>query len=354
MGLFDKLSKPVFLKEESDAGEFICKLKGLQEKASGEVKDRIDREIKLATIGEIGEKNIAFELKNSGMPMYVMHDIHFEIDGLSAQIDYIVVTRKITFIIECKNLIGDIDIDNGGNFIRNYELNGKRIREGIYSPITQNERHLEILRQVKRDSKNSMISKMLFDKYFDENYKSIVVLANPKTVLNAKYAKKEVKQMVIRADQLNSYIKNTYKQSKQAAFNDKDMKEFAEGLLALHVHNKSDYINKYEEIVKSMEDMEKQCREGKVEDAKPFDKEGQTVNSKLKNDELVKKLKTFRLEKSREENIKPYYIFNDKQMIDLISKMPSSKEELQGVWGFGKVKAEKYGDMILKIIDGYR
>lgn len=45
MGLFNKLDKPVFLKEESDAAQFICRLKELQVKASGKVKERIDREI---------------------------------------------------------------------------------------------------------------------------------------------------------------------------------------------------------------------------------------------------------------------------------------------------------------------
>ncbi len=57
------------------------------------------------------------------------------------------------------------------------------------------------------------------------------------------------------------------------------------------------------------------------------------------------------LQKSREENIKAYYIFKDKQMIDLINKLPRSKEELKNVSGFGEVKTEKYGDMILKIIN---
>ena len=136
------------------------------------------------------------------MPMYVMNDIHIETeDGLSAQIDYIVVTRKVTFLIECKNLIGNIDIDSEGNFNRNYELYGKHIKE----------------------KENS-------------------------------------------------------------------------------------------------------------------------------NDELIKNLKAFRLQRSREENIKPYFVFNDKQMMDLISKNPHSKDELQEVSGFGKLKAEKYGDGILKIL----
>ena len=113
-------------------------------------------------------------------------------------------------------------------------LNGRNIKEGIYSPITQNQRHLEVLRKIKRDSKTNLVYKMMFDKFFDENYKSIVVLANPKTILNARYAKKEIKDKVIRADQLNRYIKEVNGKSNSAAFNDKDMKAFAEGLLALH------------------------------------------------------------------------------------------------------------------------
>lgn len=362
MGLFDKLNKPVFIKEESDAVKFINKMKELQTKASGEVKERIDKEIKLASIGEIGENNISFELKNSGMPMYVMHDIHIETDdGLSAQIDYIVVTRKVTFIIECKNLIGNIDIDSEGNFIRNFELNGRHIKEGIYSPVTQNQRHLEILRTIRRDNKSNFLTKMMFDKYFDENFKSIVVLANPKTILNARYAKKEIKQMVIRADQLNSYIKIINQQSKQPASNDKEMKEFAGSLFAMHSANKSDYARKYEEIIENMKDSgesEPEVEKTPVEKTlaeKPVEKSiEKPVDINDNNDELIKLLKAFRLEKSREENIKPYFIFNDKQMMDLLSKRPHSKEELQEVSGFGKVKAEKYGDRILKIIDENR
>ncbi|MDD3041269.1 HRDC domain-containing protein, partial [Bacteroides sp.] len=56
------------------------------------------------------------------------------------------------------------------------------------------------------------------------------------------------------------------------------------------------------------------------------------------------------LSKSREEGIKPYYICNDKQLEDLIQKMPKSKEELLTVSGFGEKKVEKYGDEILEIV----
>lgn len=64
-------------------------------------------------------------------------------------------------------------------------------------------------------------------------------------------------------------------------------------------------------------------------------------------------MKAYRLEKSREEKIKPYYIFNNSQLDDLLAKMPVSKQDLQSVSGFGPVKAEKYGDDILNIIKQY-
>lgn len=44
--------------------------------------------------GICGEDTIAFELKNSHIPMMVLHDLYLEHEGLSAQIDYLIVTRK--------------------------------------------------------------------------------------------------------------------------------------------------------------------------------------------------------------------------------------------------------------------
>ena len=108
-------------------------------------------------------------------------------------------------MLECKNLIGNIEIDNRGNFIRNYELSGKRVREKMYSPLTQNQRHLLVLKEVRKSNKGNFLTKLIFEKSFEDNYKSVVVLANPKTCLNDRFAKKEIKQQVIHADQLIAY-----------------------------------------------------------------------------------------------------------------------------------------------------
>lgn len=255
MALFQKKIGPVFLKEDSDATNFITKMQDLESKTTDlELKKEIQKEIKLASYGETGEKSISFELKNSGMDMYILHDIYLEYGDLSAQIDYIVITRKLVFVIECKNLIGNIEIDSQGNFVRTYELFGKKVKEGIYSPITQNQRHLEVLKNVRKESKSNFISKGLFERYFNDNYRSLVVLANPKTYLNAKFAKKEVKDKVIRADQIISKIKELNDASNMDSYSEKTMMELAQFFLESNKPERSDYVKKYEEHVKQMEE----------------------------------------------------------------------------------------------------
>ncbi|PKM79604.1 MAG: helicase [Firmicutes bacterium HGW-Firmicutes-14] len=259
----------------------------------------------------------------------------------------------MTFIIECKNLIGDIEIDSEGNFIRNYEFNGKRIREGIYSPITQNQRHLEVLKQIVKNAKSNTLMKMMVDRFFHDNYKSIVVLANPKTLLNAKNAKKEIKEKVIRADQLIQYIKDVYSKSKNPEDNDSDLKAWAEGLQKLHKPSQSDYAKKYEEINNNLGISNEVSSEEKQDAAREM--KGRSTEGKgiIDEDLLLQNLKSFRLERCKEEKIKPYYIFNDKQLKDLIEKMPDSKASLLKVSGFGEVKVEKYGEKILEILNDF-
>lgn len=249
MDLFKKKFGPVFLKENSESSLFIEKMNVLLEKASGDLKKEIEKNIKLASYGEIGEKTIAFELKNSGIDMYILHDIFLELGEMSAQIDYMIFTRRRVYIIECKNLIGDITIDNDGNFVRKYELFGRQVREGIYSPITQNERHMEVIKQVRATTKNNIISRTMFESNFENVYRPIVVLANPKTILNDRYAKKEVKQKIYRADQLIRVIKELDGEVKGDMYSEKEIRELAEFFLRASVNNKSDYSKKYEEML---------------------------------------------------------------------------------------------------------
>lgn len=286
------------------------------------------------------------------MPMYILHDVYLEDGDISAQIDYLVFTKKICFVIECKNLYGDIEINSAGDFIRTTDFRGRKKKEGIYSPLTQNQRHLELMKKLKVDNKNNILTKFVVGKYFEDNYKSVVVLANPKTILNAKFAKKEVKEKVIRADQLVKYIKNMYEQSKEIAVSDERLLEWAQSFLELQKEMLKDYTDKYEQYKINKDKAVKSIQKiiSTVED-----KKATTISVELpvEETEIFKELKAYHLNKSREENIKPYIIYNDKQLKDLISKMPRNNDELQAVAGFGELKINKYGNDILKIMSKY-
>lgn len=230
MGLFDVFRDTVFLKEDSSLEKQIDELKKIRDNVSD--KDKIDKDIKLLELGLQGEKEIAFELKNANIGMYVLHDVTLSYEDLKAQIDYVIVTKGYTYLVECKNLLGDITVDNQGQFMRSYEVKGKKIKEGIYSPYTQAVRHKEILKK-RWLSKRNKLQIMLWEKSFENMwYKSLVVLSNSKCLLNTKYAPNDVKKNTIRVDQLVSYIKRDLERYDHDMYSSKkNMVELAESFL---------------------------------------------------------------------------------------------------------------------------
>lgn len=167
---------------------------------------------------------------------------------MTAQIDYLIITRKHKFVVECKNLYGNIEINSSGDFIRTFSYGRNSIKEGIYSPITQNRRHLELIKKIRLAERSALLQ-ILFEKHFYTNYRSIIVLANPKTVLNAKYAKKEVRNQVIRADQLAEHIRRIDADPEAVASSEKDMESLAQFFMGIHKQPKVDYTEKFRNLV---------------------------------------------------------------------------------------------------------
>lgn len=301
------------------------KLKNVRSK---EEKSYLYEEIQKYKYGIQGENKILYELKNSHIPMYILHDINLEYKDYKAQIDFIILTKKNYYIIECKNLYGNISIDNKGNF---YRINNKN-KVGIYNPITQLDRHVNIIRRYIED-RNNFIGKLIVKKIFDSMYHGIVVLANDNTVVEDKYAPKNVKNKVIRADQLIEYIKYIEKNTDSYASSEKDIISSCNNILALC--KKEETIAEERPLLNINEDI--------------------TDNNKTINinndDEIRTNLKKYRLNKSRELNYKPYFIFSDKTLEELINKKPKNKVELKQIEGFGDKKIEMYGIDIIKIIN---
>ena len=248
MGIFSK-PEIIILKESNSAEEHLAKLEELLPRATGKVKENIQKEIILTKAGIDGEKKVLYELKNSNMDLVVLQDICIRAkDGREAQIDFVIVTSKLMILLECKNLVGNIEIDSKGNFIRTIQYGKRYWKEGIYSPITQNERHMEVLKECKSEEWNAVMGAMV-RMSFSSFHKSLVVLANEKTYLNDRYAKKEVKEQVIRADQLIATIRRMNAESKLSKSTKKEMLGFGKKMLERDTGERKDYAARYEEVL---------------------------------------------------------------------------------------------------------
>lgn len=283
----------------------------------------LENKVKLFEYGLAGEKEVLYELLHSGIGMYILHNVSFEYKGKSAQIDFVVITARCTYFIECKNFIGNITINSKGDFVRTYMKNNRKVTEGTYNPITQSKRHLEIIKEQNYDNAN-ILYKMNFEKTFDSFHDYIVVMANPKTIINDKYTPKNIKERLVKADQIIECLKRL--ESKRDPFRfEKDIKKVAD------VYIES---NKEKSLLKS------------------FIAEYEKENIKDDNKETIRaELKKYRLQKAKSLNYKPYFIFNDQTLEEILSIMPRTLTDLKKISGLGDKKIEFYGQDIINIIN---
>jgi hypothetical protein len=297
------------------------KIKELKEKlksATTEEKQFLESDIKKYELGLKGEKKILYELKHSHVPMYILHDLNITYKNYSAQIDYVIFTRKNCFIFESKSLFGNILIDENGDFFRVYN----RKKTALYSPITQLNRHVDIIKQFIYDE-SGLVGKLFIKSNFDNYYRDAVVLTNELTQIKCLYP--EYKNKVIRLDKVVDYIKKEDKYSHNLPDSEGKIKEMCDKLISLTNNNVNDEVNTTELNI---------------------DEDIYNLNELLKN-----KLKKYRYNKAVSLKYKPYFIFNDKTLNDLVKKKPSNLDELKNVIGISSIKINKYGKDILRIIN---
>lgn len=375
------INSPIFLKEFDSDNNQLNDLIELSNKVKSNKREYIDKDIRLLKQGLDGEKNVYYELKNSFIPMLCLHDIRLEYDGYVAQFDFIIITKKCIFVLETKTLNGDIEITHDGDFVRIIRNRyGKFIKkEGMYSPISQNERHVNILR-------NILIKEKLITTF---DIKSIVVMANPKSIINKTNCPKDIKENIYKYDQVNSLIKKDLDDEKNSKDllekylyamgnylrdNDKPItfnymskyslteEDFKDDTLEKNNNNKEtitlltskenkQYIECKDIIeTKTIEKLEEKI----VENLEVKTNEKSSIPNKTGDDDyekIYKLLKEYRNKTSTQECLKAYMVFNNEELTSLIESKPRNKEELLKVRGFGLKKVEKYGESILEIIN---
>lgn len=203
----------------------------------------ISQELFMVQKGLEGERKIAYQLSKSNLGMYIFHDIKLQYKDLTAQIDYMVFTSKACYFIEAKNYTGNIKIDENGNFIREYNYNGKKIKKGMDSPIRQVEAQLEVFTKIALFNEDRM-KELLKGTKFTNYFKTLVVFTDEETILEMNKAPNDIKSRVVRYDGLLRKIEQI--NSKQEnVINSEQLKEFIDFISSLDQTIEENYEEYY-------------------------------------------------------------------------------------------------------------
>lgn len=234
----------VFYKKDSDLQSKYDALTKLNNEYSN--NDELLEELYIVKKGLDGENEISYELSKANIGMYVLRDIKFKYEDMTAQVDYIVITPYCKYYIECKNLVGNITVNDKGDFIREFTINGKKIKKGMYSPLRQVEAQRDVIRKIwARDS--SKFVKLVGSKEFNKWRKVLVVAANHDTILNTKYAPSDMKYKILRADSLVRQLQYDldHRDKDDVLFSKKDMEESAKYYMDMNSREEIDYYEYY-------------------------------------------------------------------------------------------------------------
>lgn len=360
---------PIWLKAFSAYNKQLEDLKEISCNISEDKKKIIDRDILYLEQGIEGEKRVSYEIENSFIPMLALYDVRIEDGSSAAQMDYVLITKYFILVLETKKLNGDITINESSEFIRYFKNSAGKVykKEGMYSPVAQNERHIRILDDYLK--KNKIIKNVPIY--------SCIVLSNPKNVINKSKAPDNLKNQIIKCDQLATFIKDKLEKNKKlnnGKMLDRQMYSIGNFLLennkpmnydvykkySDYIINDSKYLNKENEsdnkenLLSSLKDESSYKvfeKEVSVEEKITEIEKNELESVNKSENQIIKELKELRLNFAKDEKVPAYYIFNDETLNDIICKMPKSKDELLKVKGFGKVKVGKYGDKIIEVLN---
>ncbi|WP_391116835.1 HRDC domain-containing protein [Psychrobacillus sp. L3] len=325
----EELRVPILVKEGVSAQRAIDSLQECIEiGTSSTTQKELMNKIKILELGLSGEKSVQFELMNAFIPIHILHDLHLQHGEWKAQYDFVVITRKFMLVIEVKNYYGNIKVTENGEFIRNV-MKGKKVvfQEGFYSPIRQIERQTEVLRTYLQE--NGVIGNKT-------PIKQVVVFTNNKTILDLQKAKEEVRERIIRRDGLVEYISKELKKSSPVSILDNRMSDMSSFLKDSHIEV---------ELEKATDTVELKLLGETVDTL-----ENAPIEQPQNSSGLEDSLRKFRKEKAMALGVKAFYIFSNQTLDEIVSKQPTSLEELSTIRGIGGKKIEEFGHEIIQVI----
>lgn len=313
----------VFYKENSDLEDKYNALKKLNAECPN--NEELLSELYIIKKGLDGENEIAYQLKKAHIGMYVLRDVKVKHEDLTAQIDYVIITPVYIYYVECKNLVGNITVTDKGDFIREFTINGKKIKKGMYSPLRQVEAQREVIRKIWESNTNK-IRKFFASKNFEYYRRVLVVAANQDTILNTYKAPKDMKYKILRADGLVRQIEYdlNHRGNDETLDSRKSMEELAKSYFNYSTNDNINYYDYYKN---------KYC------------------NNLNNSSDLKDRLIEFRKSRSNEMGIPAYYVFTNDELDKLVKIHPKTIEQLKNANILTPVKIKTHGEAIIRIIN---
>lgn len=262
----------------------------------------------LMEYGLKGEEKVYYQIKSSRNEFLCGYNIRIKQENKKIQFDFIIVSKKCILIIEVKNLLGNLHIDDKGNFIRSIYKKDKIDISGMDNPIIQLEDHIYYFK------------KFLMENNIDKEVIGYLVMANDKMVITNNYGYKNIIKhdelpKIIEKELMNEQI--TIEEHKIADLILENDKQYNYYMLSIIKDNiKNQYIPKF---------------------INPIDRE------------LYVKLLELRKSIAYKYNIPFCNVFNNIEAERLIEIKPINKEQFLTVKGFKEKKYEMFGEEIIKI-----
>ena len=286
-------------------------------KVPGETDAEDKRRIKISRYGIEGEDRVHYQLKNIYLPMVALSDVRIEEQFGNAQADFVVISSKKVFILEVKNLYGNIRVNQDGEVIRVIPKNDHIEEEGMENPFTQTKRQA------------LLFQRLLTGNGYNLAIDYLIVMGNPRTAISFEGKK----YPLIRHDKLKEYFENIVE-------NTCTIQEF----------------QKLVEIGEFIKSRNKE-RDFKIFDVMHNNMVSQSNQAPLFNNkdlELYEELLEFRRRLAKERGIPMCNIFLNRDAENMVLKKPKTPEELMNIPGIKYKKYLLFGEEVLAIIKKYQ
>jgi hypothetical protein len=208
-------------------------------------RQRIEQEIRNIRAGQRAEKDAAYQIEfyaARNQNVMTIHDLRVSCNGRVAQIDHLIITRLFEFwVCESKRFAEGVEINDYGEWSARY---GDE-RRGIPSPIEQNNRHIEVLRDVFASRLVALPKRS--DHPVEPSFRGLVLVSDRTWIdrpIGDAASRVDGLDRVIKADQLRAKI-NSNRSASAAVVDRQTIEDVARQLVALHAPATIDFARRF-------------------------------------------------------------------------------------------------------------